>query len=119
MASEVNVVQFVDGMIPGGGTRPVTWAGWYDEGVGFETFVDGVGIIRKTFEDDEVVVVDSYALDQPHRRVMIFELRDCGPPRWFEVSSLSSSYGYSEEAWYDPEVREVAPEEMTVTRNPG
>jgi hypothetical protein len=116
MAPQVNVSQFADAMTPGGGTRPITWVGWYGESKGFEAFVEGLGIVRKIREDEEQVGDDSYAYDQTYRRSMIFELVDCGPSRWFEVAATSSSYGYSEEAWFDPHVREVTPEEMTVTR---
>jgi hypothetical protein len=115
MATEVNTDQFRGAMVPGGENRPVTWVAWYEESVGFETFVEGLGIVRKISEDQETID-NSYDYDPAHRRVMIFELVDCGPSRWFEVSATSSSYGYSTEAWYDTDVREVAPEEMTVTR---
>ena len=93
---------------------PVTWSGWWDLDTDQEIVVDGVGIVSK-IEQDSGTDDDSYSYYE--RRVMVFRVSDCGGDRYFKVSKSSSSFGYGgEDPWEYPDVTEVRPREMTVTR---
>lgn len=101
--TEINVETFQASMNPGSSSRPTTWGDWWWESTGREHFVPGLGIVKKLEEDEET---DSYG--DAAERSMVFELVDCGPPRWFRVVVDGSSYGSMND---DPiSVAEVRPE---------
>jgi hypothetical protein len=95
---------------------PSTWSGWWDYPLNREVFVEGIGILAKISEDSNP---DSDSYSYGEVRTMVFEVRDCGPKRWFKVEKTSSSFdsGYeSEESWEYPSVYEVTPAVVEVTR---
>jgi hypothetical protein len=95
---------------------PSTWLGWWDYPLNKEVFVEGIGILAKISEDSNPDT-DSYSYGEI--REMVFEVRDCGAKRWFKVEKASSSFdsGYElDESWADPDIDEVTPAIVEVTR---
>jgi hypothetical protein len=114
MTIELDAVRFEDRMVSPPTNPPATWAGWWEYPVGQEVFVEGIGILLKISQDSNPDT-DSYAYSEV--REMVFEVRDCGPLRWFKVQKASSSFEYEiDEIWEYPTVSEVRPEVKSVTR---
>lgn len=80
---------------------------WYYETEGYQTHVDGLGIV--TLEKSETEV-DSYG--DPQSRYLVFKLEDCSGSRYFKIEGTSDSYG--DGAWLHETFREVRPRTLTI-----
>lgn len=84
---------------------------WAGQRVGVDRIVAGIGIVRLAANDVHEDR-DSYG-DSADTHVLVLELTDCGPGRWFRLTAVSDSYGGSVD-WSTAIFTEVKPATKTV-----